>query len=175
MSWFIGCFRKDHAFAWIVPSLCFSATVLLGAMVGRLMKVRLSAVRRLGLMTLVGVACLAAGWAWSHRLPVNRYLWTSSLVLWAGGWTCLTAALLHLLIDVWNRKRWAFPFIVIGSNALLAYMIDPLIDRSTDALAAVWLKGLPGCYAELLSSSIELGILWLFLFYLYRRRKFFRV
>ena len=42
----------------------------------------------------------------------------------------LLLALLHLVIDLGGWRRWAFPLLVIGSNALLAYMLDPLVDRS---------------------------------------------
>jgi len=174
-EWVLGGFRRDHAFTWIVPSLGFSATVLLGAMAGQLLKGGRPARRRLVLLTAFGLACLAAGWIWNRQLPWNRYLWTSSMVLWAGGWSFLLLALFHLSIDVWGFKRWAFPFLVIGSNALLAYAIDPVFDRASDALAQTLLHQYPTYYAELLSSSLELALIWMILRLLYRRGKYFRV
>jgi len=174
-QWVLGGFRKNHAFAWIVPGLGFSAMVLLGTTAGQVMKVGRSAARRMGLMTAIGLACLAAGWFWSYRLPFNRYLWTSSLVLWAGGWGFLLWAALHFAIDVQGYKRWAFPLLVIGSNALLAYIIDPLVYRSSVALGAMFLPADPEHYVMLFGSILELTFIWLILWLLYHRSKYFRV
>ena len=41
----------------------------------------------------IGLACMAVGWVWSYWLPLNRHLWTSSMILWAGGWSFLLLAL----------------------------------------------------------------------------------
>ncbi len=171
----LGSFRRNHAFAWIVPSLGFSATVLLGALAGRVLKMRLTAPRRLARLAAFGLVCLAVGWLWSYRLPFNRYLWTSSMVVWSCGWSCLLLALLHLVIDLGGWRRWAFPLLVIGSNALLAYMLDPLVDRSSDALALMWLPKSPAYCRELLSASLELAVIWLILWLLYRWGKSLRV
>ena len=86
--------RRDHHFTWVVSSLGFSASVLLGAMAGQLLRARLSVPRRLLYLVLVGLFCLAGGWAWSYSHPFNRHLWTSSMMLWAGGWSFLLLALL---------------------------------------------------------------------------------
>ena len=32
----------------------------------------------------------------------------------------------YLLIEVWGRKRWAFPLVVIGMNSIAAYCMAPL-------------------------------------------------
>lgn len=171
----LGGFRRDHAFAWLVPGLSFSAMVLLGTMAGQLMKARLSAARRLGLMAAIGFSCLAAGWLWSQRLPFNRYLWTGPLVLWAGGWGFLLWAALHWAIDLRGHKRWAFPLLVIGSNALLAYIIDPLVYRSSTTLGEMCFPADSAHRAMLFSAVLELTFIWLVLWLLYRRGKSFRV
>lgn len=50
-----------------------------------------------------GVIALAAGALWSLWLPFNKNLWTSSYVLWTGGWAMLASAACHALID---RRGW---------------------------------------------------------------------
>ena len=133
-------FRRDHNFTWIVSSLGFAATVLLGSMSGHLLKGRLSAGRKLLALIALGLACLGMGWLWSYWLPINRHLWTSSMILWAGGWSFLLLALFYLVIDVAGFKRWAFFFVVIGANALLAYVFDQFFGRTfSDTL--VWALG----------------------------------
>jgi predicted acyltransferase len=171
----LGSFRRNHSFTWIITGLGFSATVLLGAMGGQLLRSRLSAERKLFWLSAIGVSCLAAGWAWSYLLPLNRHLWTSSMILWAGGWSFLFVALFYAVIDVAGIKGWSFPFVVIGANALLAYVFDHVFDRTlSDTLVVNLANQWPAPYGELLRSFGEVGLLWLILWYLYRNRTFLR-
>ena len=176
----LGGFRRDHNFTWVVSSLGFAATVLLGSMSGHLLKGGWSAGRKLLMLIALGLACLGIGWLWSYWLPLNRHLWTSSMILWSGGWSFLLLALFYLAIDVAGFKRWAFFFVVIGANALLAYVFDQFFGRTfSDTL--VWALGglssakpLPVPYDEFARSLGEVGLLWVILWCLYRRRIFLK-
>jgi predicted acyltransferase len=168
-------FRRDHSYTWIVTSLGFSATVLLGTMAGRLLKLQWNPVQRIRALVGVGLVLLAAGWVWSYWLPLNRHLWTPSMILWAGGWSFLMVALFHAVIDVGGYSRWAFPFVVIGANALLAYVFDHVVDRMlSDLLFGNLARQLPAEYGELVLALGEVGLVWLLLWYLYRNRTFLR-
>ena len=169
-----GEYRRNHYFTWTVSSMGFAASVLMGALGGHILRSRLSAGRRLLALTLIGVACLASGWVWSYWLPLNRHLWTSSMILWAGGWSFLLVALFHAVVDVAKLSKWAFPFIVIGANALTVYVVDAGVDKVTPLVANGLIGGYPACYVNLLSACLEVGVLWLFVWYLYRRRIFLR-
>lgn len=169
----LGPFRRNHPFAWILPSLGFSAMVLLGAMAGRLLVAPLTRGVRMALLFAAGAACMAAGWLWSGWLPMNRYLWTGSLVLWAGGISSWLLALFHGAFDTGRMRTWAFPLVVIGANALLAYAADPVFVRLSEA-AAGFLAGQGSAAAQALSPLLELAGLWLLLWLLYRRGVFFR-
>lgn len=174
-----GTYRRDHYFTWTLTSLGFAASVLMGAMGGHVLRSRLSSGRRLILLSALGLTCVASGWVWSYWLPLNRHVWTSSMILWAGGWSFLLVALFYAVVDVAKfRKWWTFPFVVIGVNALLAYVLDPFIDKLSP-LAAKWLLGVPlsapsNPLVNLLDAAIEVGLIWLVLWWLYRRRWFLR-
>jgi predicted acyltransferase len=171
----LGTFRRHHSFTWVLTSLGFSATVLLGAMAGRLFRANISAGSRILWLTMLGLACLAGGWTWSYGHPLNRHLWTSSMILWSGGWSFLLLALFYAIIDLGGFKRWAFPFIVIGANALLAYVLDPAFDRASNFLVLFFVKVHHPVYIDLLSALGEVAFLWIILWYLYRGRIFLRV
>ena len=84
-------------------------------------------------------------------------------------------ALFYGVIDVRGIKGWTFFFVVIGANALLAYVFDHVYDRMLSATLLLNLaKQCPGPYDELLRSVGEVGFLWLILWYLYRNRTFLR-
>ncbi len=168
-------YRRDHSFTWVVTSLGFSATVLLGAMAGHLLQSRrLSTKRKLLFLTLLGVGCLAGGWLWSYSIPLNRHLWTSSMILWAGGWSFLLLVLFHSVIDLAGMDRWAYPFSVIGANALLAYALDPTFDWLSKASTGIPLEHFTIPEVGMPAAILEITSLWLLLWILYRRRIFFR-
>ena len=98
------------------------------------------------------------------------------MVLWAGGWSLLLLALFYGVIDVLGYKRWAFPFQVIGANAILAYMIQPLF-RFGEINKHLFggLCSLFGPAESFLLALFTTLTLWGLLYYLYRSRIFFRV
>jgi predicted acyltransferase len=71
---------------------------------------------------LSGIFCIQLGWVWGFVFPVNKNMWTSSFVLYAGGWSILLFALFYYVIDVAGYKKWSMPFVWIGTNSILIYM-----------------------------------------------------
>jgi predicted acyltransferase len=97
----------------LLSTLPAIATTLLGVRAGEWL--RRNDQRRLAV---AGVGCLAAGWAWSLVFPLNKQLWTSSFVLWTGGWAILALLAFHILID---ERRWPAIGRRFGVNAIAAY------------------------------------------------------
>ena len=74
---------------------------------------------------LAGIVC---GEVWNVWFPINKKLWTSSYVLFAAGCTLLLLGVCYVLLDVYAaRKRWTYPWLVFGSNAITAYMVSELL------------------------------------------------
>jgi len=74
------------------------------------------------MLALAGVLCLMIGLLWNMVFPINKNMWTSSFVLFAGGWSLLLLSLFYFIIEVADLKKWALPFIWIGTNSILIYM-----------------------------------------------------
>lgn len=133
------------------------------------------------MLGLAGLALLAVGWAWSWQFPVIKNLWTSSYVLVAGGWSLLLMAGFHLTIDVWGWRRWAEPFVWVGSNALLIYLVSNVVDfaRLSERFAGgdvaraldAWHPGLGGLGLALTGAAL----CFLLCGVLYRRKIFVRL
>jgi predicted acyltransferase len=93
-----------------LPSL---ATVILGLRAGDwLRKGHIKA------LAIAGAVAMLSGGLWSLALPLNKQLWTSSFVLWTGGFGMLAIALAHQLIDV---RGWPAFGRAMGINAIAAY------------------------------------------------------
>jgi len=70
----------------------------------------------------VGFILIIVGWLWGLVFPINKNLWTSSYVLYAGGWSLVLFSLFYWIIDIAGYKRWSLPLIWIGTNSILIYM-----------------------------------------------------
>jgi predicted acyltransferase len=69
-----------------------------------------------------GIILLGLGSIWNIFFPFNKNMWTSSFVLFAGGWSMILFALFYFIIDVAGYKKWSMPLVWIGTNSILIYM-----------------------------------------------------
>jgi len=155
------------------PAVC---TTLFGVLAGHWLRTDQSGNRKALGLALAGVSSLLAGLIWGHWFPVIKYLWSSSYVLMASGWSLLITALFYYIIDVRGYQRWSFFFTVIGMNAITIYLARRLFDF--DALANVFVHGFIGYLGVWMPvgmavSSLAVG--WLLLWFLYRQKIFLKV
>lgn len=73
-------------------------------------------------MVAAGLFLLLTGYVWGLVFPINKNIWTSSFVLYAGGWSLLLFACFYYLIDVKGYKKWTAPLVWMGMNSILIYM-----------------------------------------------------
>ncbi len=98
------------------------------------------------------------------------------MVLWSGGWCLLLLALFYGIIDVLGYRRWSLFFVVLGMNAIVAYMAPDLINfleisKTTFAGLARHL----GMFGDVLLTAGAVGILWAGLYAMYRNKTFVRI
>jgi predicted acyltransferase len=92
-------------------------------------------------LLLAGLLSLAAGLLWNLSFPINKNLWTSSYVLFAAGWALLLLALCYWLIDIHHLNdtkagKWlTFPWLVFGSNAIVAFCVSEFLVENL-----IWIK-----------------------------------
>ncbi len=123
--------RDPEGLLSTLPSI---ATTLLGTLAALWMRTRRSSESVRNGLVLAGLLALLCGGIWNRSFPINKNLWTSSYVLYAGGWSLLLLALAYWLFDslqVQNRSRVArallWPLQVYGSNAITAFAVSNLI------------------------------------------------
>jgi predicted acyltransferase len=166
-------FKKDRDPEGLLSTIPAVATCLLGVLAGSwLRRQEPNEYRKAAALLAAGAASLALGWLWSFDFPFNKNLWSSSFVLWAGGWSLLLLALFYLVIDVWQWKKWAFPFVVIGMNAITIYVARQFIDFGGVGKIVFRRAPVP---SELLVPCAMLTLEWLLLYVLWRARVFLRL
>jgi len=175
---FVG-FPKGMTTLNFVPTL---ATMILGLMAGRLLQSDRAPWSKLRWLVSAGVLGLTGGWALNLTglCPLVKAIWTPSWVLFSGGWCFLLLGCSLLLVDWWGYTRLAFPFTVIGMNAIAAYLLAQI--HSNVAFHA--LRRLVGrtpftflgdAYEPLIYGVVTVASYWTVLYVLYRRRIFLRV
>lgn len=171
-------FNEPEGILSTIPSV---STALLGVFAGHLLRLErggLNGMRKALIIIGAGIISLLLGMLWGTFFPVNKNLWTSSFVLYAGGWSLMLLGLFYLIIDVWRIKKWAFFFVVIGMNSITIYVLQHRILRF-DIIRDFFLKGIydlsPATVQPFISSLGYIAVVWLFLWFLYRNRIFLRV
>jgi predicted acyltransferase len=153
------------------------STCLLGVLAGHWLRSGKHTPNRKALgLAAAGVASLFVGWVWSFNFAIIKNIWTSSYVLWAGGWSLLLLALFYWIIDVRGYQRWSFFFKVIGMNAITIYLADRFFDFGV--ITNVFLHGLRPVFGHLDPLIWSCSVIftgWLFLYFLYRQKIFLRV
>jgi predicted acyltransferase len=152
------------------------ATAMLGALAGQFLASGWSPWRKVALLFVGGLACLAVGLLWSLAFPLIKNLWTSSFVLVTGGWSLLLLAFFYTVIDVIGFRAWSFFFVVIGSNAIVIYILHDIVNW--ERVASFFFGTVEkhaGSFAPVVPHLGVMVLEWLFLLLLYRKRIFLRV
>lgn len=105
-----------------VPAVC---SALLGVFAGQFLRMNAenwSRLKKAMVLAFAGLILVIAGWLWGLYFPINKNMWTSSFVLYAGGWSVLLLSFFYLIIDVAGYKKWSMPLVWVGCNSILIYM-----------------------------------------------------
>ena len=77
----------------------------------------------------VGLLLIAAGLALDRVFPINKRLWTTSFALFSGGVSALSLAAAAVLVRSSLAARLMTPLSVLGSNAILAFIVATVLSR----------------------------------------------
>ena len=120
-----------------IPAL---GTALLGLLTGLWLRAEKTVkAKTLGLAA-GSAACLGSGYLWSIWFPLNKKMWTSSYVLVAAGWSLVVFLIAYWAVEQmgWGKKAWGkgliWPWLVFGSNAIVAYMFSELLPGVLDPI-----------------------------------------
>jgi predicted acyltransferase len=187
-TWFLNLFPREKPFVFngggyatlsFIPTL---GTMILGLIAGGVLRSPRPPSSRVRWFLVAGLAGLASGWLLGAMgiCPVVKRIWTPSFTLWSGGWCFLLLAGFYLVIDVLGHRRWAFLLIVIGTNSIAAYLMSWLFMRFIETslvthLGEVFFHALGDAYAPLLLGVLSLAVVWLMLYWMYKRRIFLRI
>ena len=161
---------------WFVSYMVFGASVLLGVLAGQILMAAITPMNRILRLVGAGAVSLAAGLVWSHWFPVIKLMWTSSYVLISGGLSFLAMALFYWIVDVRGFRKWAFGFVVLGMNSIAVYVANEVFDfRTVGNVFVGHLLPHLGNWDRLVEASVAFAVVWLILYWMYRKKEFIRI
>jgi predicted acyltransferase len=114
-----------------VPAI---GTTLLGVLTGHLLRSGRSKEEKAGWMFVAGLTLLLIGTVLDMWLPINKNMWTSSYVLFMGGCALECLGVFYWLIDVRGYSKWSSPFVILGMNAILIYVLSETLAAALEAI-----------------------------------------
>jgi predicted acyltransferase len=105
----------------LLSTLPAIAQVMLGWFTGQWLRSKSDPLEKTNRMFIAGNISIVLGLAWSLFMPINKQLWTSSYVLYTTGIALNFLAISYWLVDIKGYSRFTKPFVIFGSNAILAF------------------------------------------------------
>lgn len=151
--------------------------ILCGSLAGEWLRSERSEKQKALGLALAGSAGVVLGCVWSLSFPmIKRVVWSSSYVTFAAGCSLLVMALFYWVIDVKGYRRWAYPFVVIGMNAITIYFLQTIVNfKDTAKVFVGGIEQHAGMFSPLILPLGVLGLKWGLLAWLYRRKAFFKL
>lgn len=171
-SWRFG---RSYQYTWILSSLNFAVTVLLGCFAGQLLKSgRHTPGRRALLVAAVGIALVAVGLAISPIFPIIKKIWSSSMTLFSGGICFLLTAFTYYIVDVRGHHKGADWLKIYGMNAITAYCVGKGVSFTSVSESLLHGLGGLGCYPVIIAFA-DAAILFGILALMYKNKVFLKV
>ncbi|MEI8214131.1 MAG: DUF5009 domain-containing protein [Planctomycetota bacterium] len=187
-TWWMNLFAREKPFLFSAGGYCTLsfiptlATMVLGLIAGKWMRSEPDLWNRSMFLLTTGLACLSIALILDDfgACPIVKRIWTPSWTLWSGGICFLWLLALHWICDVARFSWWAYPWMVIGANSIVAYVMSWTMEQPTHAALERhfgWLidRFTNEAFRPMLIGAMTLVFFWLVLHWLYRRRIFVRI
>ncbi len=186
-QWFLNLFPREHRFVAneggyltlsFIPTL---GTMLLGLIAGRWLRESSPRIP-LRRFLITGAACALGGLLlhFTGICPIVKRIWTPAWTLFSGGICFFFLAAFSWILDVKQKRRWAFPLVVVGMNSIAAYLIAHLSEDLIRSSFRIHVGERP---FQILGPSLEpfligvamLTTYWLMLWWMYRNKIFLKI
>ena len=163
-----------------IPTL---GTMILGLLAGNKLHATTSQKNKIMFFSIMGICLILVG-ILLHVMGINpivKRIWTPAWTIFSGGICFLLLALFYSIVDVAGKKKWSFFLMVIGANSIAAYILADggmraFIHRSLYVHFGSHFDQLFGiAIAPLISGFITLFLLWMILYWLYKKKIFIKI
>ena len=166
-------------------------TVLIGYITGIVIQEMENGIEKVKYLLKGGVSITIIGWIWGFFFPINKQLWTSSYVLFTGGIAIIILAICIFFIDIKGFKKLAYPFVIFGTNSIFLFTASGLWVKTILKIKFILNEKTVSGYTYLYQTVFQplagdlngsllfaltiLGMWWLILYWMYRKKIFIKI
>jgi predicted acyltransferase len=176
---------KINSDGWVAINIIPTAAhTIAGVITGKLLLQSTTEYSKLKLLLIAAAVTLALGYSLDllSVTPIIKRISTSSFVLVSLGWVLLIMVFLYWLTDVKKMNKYAWVFVVTGTNAIFIYLFFETIGvQWLNSTAGIFVKGTAGIIAvpqkiqAILTALVSLFIEWRLCCWLYKKKIFFKL
>ena len=159
--------------------LCIVSAVtvtLLGSVAGHFLRdKKTKEMQKIKILSITGVSLIILALLLSTFYPLIKACWTGSFNLLTGGIGFLLITLFYWIIDVKGWEKWSFFFRVIGMNSIFIYLFHRFFDMDKVVKLTLGWTVILGDISELIFVTGEIMLVWLLMYYMYKKKIFLRV
>jgi predicted acyltransferase len=187
--WFLNLFPREKPFLFnrggyatlsFIPTL---ATMIIGLFAGHALQSSSTPTDKVKFFIKAGIALIIAGVLFhvTGINPIVKRIWTPAWTIFSGGICFLFLAFFYGIIDVADKKKWAFFLMVIGANSIAAYVIADggmrqVISSSLHIhLGQTYDQIFGAPYSTLINGLLVLFFEWLILYWMYKKKIFIKI
>ncbi|MBW7886734.1 MAG: DUF5009 domain-containing protein [Bacteroidetes bacterium] len=181
----------------IFSTLPAVATTLFGVITGDYLRIsQQSKIEKSAWMFVFGAGLLLLGALFDMWMPINKSIWTVSYSVFMAGWALCIFGIFYFLIDAKGIKKWAYPFVVYGMNAIFIFVLSGIVGRTmglwkftvqaadgtaaTVSLQRLLVQTIFEPYSSPLNASLMHAVCWMLSMYLivwvmYKKKWFIKV
>ncbi|MEA5062815.1 MAG: DUF5009 domain-containing protein [Petrimonas sp.] len=169
-------FSDNYRYTWVLTSMVFVVTTMLGAFAGQIMKNGKDKRKNSQLLFIIGGALLVSAWLLSFQTPIIKKIWSASMTLWSGGLCFLLMALFYYIVDYKGRSNGLNWLKIYGMNSLGAYTLGMVVNFRSAAHSLLWgLEKYTGDYYSAILTFANFLILFFILQLMYKLRVFVKI
>jgi predicted acyltransferase len=113
----------------VLSTLPAISTTLLGTLTGDWLRSSKNILQKTGGIFFGGILFTICGLLLHPFFPINKQLWTPTYVLFTGGAAVILLGVCYGVIEGKGLKKWAAPFLVLGTNAITVYVGSALMAK----------------------------------------------
>ncbi len=177
--------NKINSGGWVaINCISTSAHTIWGVLAGKLLLSDKTASQKMKYLLLTGLLFLFLGFSldWSHITPIIKRIATSSFVLASGGYCLVFLAICYWWIDIKKHRSYLLFFNLFALNSIFIYLFNEIVgDRWFTGYILTITNGIfgiiqiPSMIAAILGSLVVFALECGLLYFLYRRKIFFKL
>lgn len=175
--------NKINSGGWVAIN-CIPTAVhtIAGALVGKLlMSHRNDKIKQMLLWAAISLL-VGFGLDWLHVTPIIKRIATSSFTLASLGWCLIGLAFCYWWIDIRDHKKYLQFFLIVGMNSIFIYLFFEIVGSrwfneyitiiATNVLS--WINT-PEMLSKILASLCIFALEWTMLWFLWKKKVFFKL